>query len=63
MEVTECEACGALGGTDSNRLCPYREHNICQGCYQNWRRLDQILGREATWEEFLKPGLRMFTHA
>jgi len=49
-----CEGCGVLTGIGHQYYSVlFREHNLCNGCINKWEKLDSILGREATWKEFL----------
>ena len=47
----DCEACHSIdyGGTK------YRGQSICFKCVKDWQKLDKILGRQATFKEFLDP--------
>lgn len=58
----KCEPCDACGTSDiEGSPFPYREHNMCGHCVALWKRLDRLIGREATWGEFLNPKLSMFS--
>jgi len=51
-----CEACRSIeyGGGE------YRGQPICHKCVKDWQKLDKIIGRETTFEEFLDPILSGF---
>jgi len=52
----KCDACGALSGSGHLISCSrYRGHARCGDCQRAWERLDRIIGRKTTWEEFLRP--------
>lgn len=57
----KCQACNILSGPGHSVYCnPYRGHDICGYCQGIWERLERILEREATWEEFLRPEVLFF---
>jgi len=59
----KCGACGILCGTGhlEGLPSPYRGHGLCGHCVASWKRLDQLVGRETTWSEFLNPQPRIFS--
>ena len=62
MSSEKCEACGGKGKlTGASAL--FRDHNLCGHCMINWQRLDIILGRVTTWEEFRRPLPKIFKDA
>ena len=51
-----CDACGFLCGSGHlEGLSQYRGHSICGYCITAWKKLEGLLGREATWQEFTHP--------
>jgi hypothetical protein len=50
-----CAACGILCGPRhlETLTVDYRGHKMCYHCKNDWLRLDRIVGRETTWEEFV----------
>ncbi len=59
----KCGACGVLcGGNHLESLpSPRRGQKLCGHCILAWERLDQVLGRQSKWEEFLSPKPSMLT--
>lgn len=57
-----CAGCGALCGSNHDNALPipYRGRNLCPSCYDRWQIIEKVIGREATWEEFLSPQPKMF---
>jgi len=41
-------------------LCDYREYKICGHCVKAWKKLDNIIGREATFKEFCNHKPKLF---
>ena len=52
-----CDGCNIYTGVGHiySDLNLFREHKICQGCIDSWKRLDKTLGKEHSWDEFLHP--------
>jgi len=49
-----CEVCWVLTGIGHQYFSEdFRGHKLCSGCINKWEKLDKLLGREATWNEFL----------
>lgn len=56
----QCEACLILCGPKHDYdIETYRNHAICTKCIGEWERLEVTVGREVTWEEYLKPTTSM----
>lgn len=60
----KCDACANLCGTGhlDTFPSPYRGHNLCGRCIVSWKTLDRVIGKKATWDEFLNPKLKMFVY-
>ena len=64
-KTVTCEGCGVLAGLGYTELVlmRYRDHDLCGYCVVAWKRLEKVLGREATFKEFREPKLSMFEGA
>ena len=52
----QCESCLILCGPEHEcEIVNFRECEICNKCVAEWLRLEDTLGREVAWGEFLKP--------
>lgn len=50
----KCGGCAVLTGIGHHYFSIlFRGHNLCNGCINKWEKLDKLVDREATWDEFL----------
>lgn len=48
------EVCNACRSVTQSPM-PYRGHKLCGYCIKDWKVLEGIINREASWDEFLEP--------
>ena len=55
----QCEACHIFtDGVEEHYIFEYRGHQICGWCEAQWRYREKRVGREISWEEFVKGKLK-----
>ncbi len=55
IQEGQCEGCMIFtGGVEEpwRELTEYRGRKLCGYCIKEWRRREERVGREITWEEF-----------
>ena len=61
VEIKEgqCESCHIFtDGKEEHYIEEYREHRICSWCEKQWRYREKLLGRQISFEKFVKGKLK-----